>query len=323
MDSASKRKLSENELHKVTALAFPGSTLINAVEITDGWANSVYVLTVQSMEDETTQSVLKVAANNPDSLMRYERDLMTAEVEAFRLSKEAGLSFIPKVLYHDPSLEVIDTEYFVMSLLPGQAYSKVKPVLSALQRSKIEYQFGMYNRALNEITGTHFGYLAQKNRQCITWREAFLKMLDDQFADAADRKVNMPASIEEMREAMHRISDCLDEVTVPSLVLWDLWDGNIMVENGEITGLIDFERAFWGDPLMENYFNHFQDSKAFRDGYGIGELTELQKSRLALYNLYVDIIMWVECDFRKYSDPEHVKWAWNNLLKGWKDFSSR
>lgn len=323
MESASKRKLTDSELHKVAARAFPGSMLVNAEELTDGWANSVYVLTVKSMNGEMIRSVLKVAANNPDSLMRYERDLMKAEVEAFRLAEEAGVSFIPKILYYDPSGEIIDAEYFVVSFLPGQAYSKAKPKLSAQQRGGIEHQFGRYNRVLNEITGTRFGYLAQKNRQCDNWWEAFLSMLDDQFADAADRKVNMPDTIDNMREAMHRISDCLNEVTVPRLVLWDLWDGNIIVENGAITGLIDFERALWGDPLMENYLSHFQDSKDFRNGYGIGELTELQKSRLSLYNLYLDIIMWVECDFRKYPDPEHEKWAWNNLLKGWADFNSR
>ncbi|WP_211746356.1 phosphotransferase [Paenibacillus sp. Marseille-Q4541] len=321
METATKRKLSEHEIYNVAARAFPGSTLVNATELTDGWANSAYVLTVQLIDKETKQSVLKVATTNTASLLRYERDLMTAEVEAFRLSKEAGLSFIPEVLYHDVSREVIDAEYFVMSFIPGRAYSKVKSELSAKQRSRIEHQLGVYNQVINEITGSTFGYLAQKERQCSTWREAFLGMLDDQFADAADSGVAMPASIEVMREAMYRIADCLDEVTVPRLVLWDLWDGNIMVEDGEISGLIDFERAFWGDSLMEFYFNHFQDSQDFRNGYGIGVLTETEKSRLALYNLYSDIIMWVECDFRKIPDEGHVKWAWGNLVQGWEKFN--
>ncbi|MGW2815569.1 phosphotransferase family protein [Streptomyces sp. NPDC001415] len=49
----------------------------------------------------------------------------------------------------------------------------------------------------------------------------------------------------------------LDEVTEPRLVHFDLWPGNIFAHPGDdtrpvrITGLIDHERAFWGDPAAE------------------------------------------------------------------------
>jgi len=39
--------------------------------------------------------------------------------------------------------------------------------------------------------------------------------------------------------------DLLDVVRTPRLIHFDLWDGNILVEAGQITGLIDGERAFW------------------------------------------------------------------------------
>ena len=38
---------------------------------------------------------------------------------------------------------------------------------------------------------------------------------------------------------------CLDEVTEPRFVEWDLWDGNVMVRDGTIVAIIDHERAFY------------------------------------------------------------------------------
>ena len=48
----------------------------------------------------------------------------------------------------------------------------------------------------------------------------------------------------------------LDEVQSPRLVHWDLWDGNVFVDpaTAQITGISDFERSLWGDPLMEVNF---------------------------------------------------------------------
>lgn len=69
-------------------------------------------------------------------------------------------------------------------------------------------------------------------------------MLDDHFADAEERGVQLPVPGNEMRAAMYRLADALDEVTEPRLIIWDLWDGNVMIESNKISGLIDFERAF-------------------------------------------------------------------------------
>ena len=37
-------------------------------------------------------------------------------------------------------------------------------------------------------------------------------------------------------------------------VEWDLWDSNVMVRDGAIVSIIDHERAFFGDPLIEAGF---------------------------------------------------------------------
>lgn len=59
-----------------------------------------------------------------------------------------------------------------------------------------------------------------------------------------------------------------EEVTVPCLVHWDLWEGNVFVSGGKITGIIDWERALWADPLLELGFRTYDDPADFLEGYG-------------------------------------------------------
>lgn len=77
-------------------------------------------------------------------------------------------------------------------------------------------------------------------------------------------------------------ASCLDEVVDLRFVEWDLWASNVMVRDGVIASIIDHERAFYGDPLIEGGFAAtqlpaFGDSTAFMRGYRHGELTGTER----------------------------------------------
>jgi len=116
--------------------------------------------------------------------------------------------------------------------------------------------------------------------------------------------------------------DALRDVTEPRLLHWDLWDGNVFVKEGRVSGIVDFERAIWGDPLMEFYFGRFHNSKAFRQGYGVSSPDPAQIARRKLYDLYIDLILYIECDFRQYENREHIRWTRDNPVLGLERFSS-
>ena len=108
----------------------------------------------------------------------------------------------------------------------------------------------------------------------------------------------------------------LDTVTVPQLVHWDLWDGNIFVDpnTGRINGIVDFERALWGDPLMECQFEFRGPQSAYAEGYGRPMfLTEEDTIRRILYNVYLYAIMVIECTFRQYDNDGQERWARGKL----------
>ncbi|WMT42230.1 phosphotransferase [Paenibacillus sp. D2_2] len=143
-------------------------------------------------------------------------------------------------------------------------------------------------------------------------------MFDGILADARDAGVVLPMTEEEIWSLLDQAQDSLAEVKTPCLVHWDLWDGNVFVQDGRITGLIDCERALWGDYLLEYNFRAVSGQSAdFLRGYGIEQLTPSEKTRNQIYELYLVLILHIECAYRKYDDKRHIEWVANLLQKTW------
>jgi len=145
-------------------------------------------------------------------------------------------------------------------------------------------------------------------------------MIGDVLRDGERRKVDLGCSYDLIREVIDANLACLDEVTEPRFVEWDLWDSNVMIRDGAIVAIIDHERAFYGDPLIEAGFTGidlpaFGDPAAFLRGYGHGEFTAGQRQRRRLYTLYLVLIMIIETDYRGHTDTNQYDWARKRLAE--------
>jgi aminoglycoside phosphotransferase (APT) family kinase protein len=223
---------------------------------------------------------------------------------------------VPAIYFHDDSHAIIDSEYFLMSFVPGQAYHQVRESYTPQRRAMIEQTVGNYLRQINTITSAFFGYPTMAGRRYTTWREAFLAMFEDLLQDGSDKQVVLPLDYATLRRQVEAVAPALDDVRVPQLVHWDLWDGNIFVEpkTGQITGIIDFERALWGDPLMEFQYRTLEITPAYESGYGLSLLdSPTALVRRTLYNLYLYLIMVIECSYRHYETDDQERWARQQL----------
>lgn len=310
MDSNTKPKLTTAQLQELITAHF-AMEIKEAVELTDGWANTAYRI---RLEDDL-QIVLKVAPVATTVMMRYEVQMMKTEVEALRQLR--GVIPVPEVYAYDSSCRIIPSEYYMMEFLDGSPYNTLKSSLTEEKREAIELQLGRYNRLINELKGSSFGPCATPGSYGDDWPAVFSRMLMDVMKDAEDMKVSLPLTEADLYAVLEQAGPALSEVTEPSLVHWDLWDGNVFVQDGVITGIIDFERALWGDPLLEAYFRGMTLSPAFLKGYGLNGFTPTEEIRRLLYDLYLDLILVVECYFRQYNNPKHEKWAHDNLARGW------
>lgn len=310
MESRIKQKLGADKLNELAQHAF-GLNVADAVELKDGWANTAYRMELE----DGRKTVLKISAPRGVQLMRYERDMMRAEVESMRLV--ADKLPVPAIYLYDPSGERIGSEYFFMEYLDGSPFDKVKGAMEPGERAVIQRELGQLNRRLNDIAGTWYGPYASSGSYGSSWPEVFLRMLEDVLADGRDAGLKLPVADSEMLRLADEHHGILSEVDTPRLVHWDLWDGNVFVRDGAIMGILDFERALWGDPMMEAYFGRTTCTEAFLEGYGLPQLTEAEKARRRLYDLYLDLILVIECDYRGYDNVKHMNWARENLIHGW------
>lgn len=299
MESATKLKLDEAALGLLVRETF-GANPAETQELSDGWANTAYLIRLQ----DDRKAVLKLAPLPDVKQMRYEVKLMQTEVEL--LQRLEGVLPVPHVVVYDNSRRLVPSDYFVMEYLEGTPYNKLKPSLSREEQDAVEYKLGQYNRVLNDIQGDRFGPYVAPAAAETGWFEVFKGMMRDVLQDGKEMDVDMPASEAEILALVERCRDSLEAVEEPRLVHWDLWDGNVFVQEGKITGLIDFERALWGDPLLEAYFRSGSLSEAFRQGYGVeAPFTPAEETRRQLYDLYLNLVLHVERPYRQFASVNH------------------
>ncbi|MDT3425561.1 aminoglycoside phosphotransferase (APT) family kinase protein [Paenibacillus forsythiae] len=319
MESSTKSKLTEEERSRLAEAAFgKGTAVLRTAELTGGFFNAAYELVLEGGRE----AILKIAPSDKVEMLSYERNIMRTEVEALQFVNAAGVAPVPEVYAHDDSRSLIPYEYFFMEKVKGRPYNEVREELAADERAAIERELGRYNRQINEVRGGRFGlFLHPPGKAPGTWREAFSGLIGDVLDDASRLGVSLPIGRKMLEQGIARLLPALDEVTEPRLVHWDLWNGNIFVDNGHITSLIDWERALWGDPLMEYYFRPFESSEAFREGYGTVFDSPGAQARKELYDLYYNLIAVIEYDFRGYNSSEHWNGVNSNLLEGWDRFT--
>ncbi len=318
MHSTTKISLTREKLSGLTEHAL-GLRAVRADELADGWFNTIYRLEL----DDGRSVVIKISPPPGHSVMRYERDLMQVEVDVLRLLGDVDGVPVPEVFAFDDSREVIGHDYFIMDYVPGEAYSRARDDLSSAERSSIETELGAISARVNAIAGRRYGRYLDDRSASRSWPDSFTAMIDDVLLDAADTGTALPVPGDAILDACRRGRAALDEVDTPRLVLWDLHPGNVFVSAGRVSGIIDVDRAIWGDPLMEFFFRSFAGaSQEFRAAYGSeassGQAGAEQKApaaqRIWLYDLYLALIMVVECSFRGF-EAAHREWAVRQLMR--------
>jgi aminoglycoside phosphotransferase (APT) family kinase protein len=276
------------------------SRLASWSELSDASFNTAYRIRLANGDG----LVLKVAPDPTMPVLAYEHDIMRTETLFYRSA--AGVIPVPQVVHADFSRHLIDSDYLLMTELPGQNWYAVQDQIASDENTRLRTELGAMVAALHRITGTKFGYPQGKTNT--SWRAAFLDMLDALLADATHWATPLPQPVTRIRELANANAHALDEVTTPVLVHFDLWPGNILLDHGKITGLVDGERAFWGDPLAEMVslalFDNIENDNAFRNGYGDITFDAAARRRLALYRAYLYLMVLIEGAPRGYSGPD-------------------
>jgi aminoglycoside phosphotransferase (APT) family kinase protein len=282
-------------------------------ELTDGWFNAAYTLELS----DGRRFVLKVAPPAEVEVLRYERDMMAAEVAVMRLVQQQTSVPLPEIIHYDTSRTLMPSPFFLMTWVPGTSLKQLRPTLTPEEQAAIDGTVGGYLRQINAIRGDSFGYVTPSAARFSRWPQAFAYMFECVLQDGEAKSIVLPRPYAAFRDLLQSLLPALDEVRTPQLVHWDLWDANIFIDPAtkRVTGLIDFERAVWGDPLMEAQFM-LDQSPAFFEQYGPSPLDGPHaRLRRLLYNIYLFLIMKIECTYRQYDDQELEELAYAQLTR--------
>lgn len=305
MQALTKNYQSEDMLRAMTERAFGKGMYKAHAELTEGYFNVAYRVT---LEDDS-EVILKIAPLPEVRVMRYEKGIMHAEIEAMRLVEKVDGIPAPKVLFADESREICPSAYFFMEKLHGSSVNAVRETLTEEEYAAAHEQSGRICAKINAIACPRYGYPGQSDRQMDEWLPMFREMLHMAFEDARDGNVEEPITEAELLALLERDEAAFASVKTPALVHWDLWDGNLFVENGAVTGVIDWERCLWADPLMEVGFRTYDNNKAFLRGYGKGELAPDEYTRALWYDIYLLLLMSLETEYRKYEGDGFHNWC--------------
>jgi aminoglycoside phosphotransferase (APT) family kinase protein len=306
MESKTKNKKTREQIESMVIRAFKGIRLAAGeeaiTELKQGWFNAAYEVKLE----DGREVILKIAPPQGAEVMLYEKNIMKTEVASMRLVKKNPAIPVPEIYCFDEAHDLCDSDYFFMAKIYGDNLEHVKAGLPAETQESIDRHIGEIIREVNTFPGTYFGYAGNPDLRANTWKEAYITIAEAVLEDAARKNVVFDLGYDEIRAAIQKHASALEEITSPCLVHWDAWNPNFFVRDGKVTGIIDFERALWAEPLMEAQFRPFfgeEITNAMR-GYGKTTFTFAEEQRSHLYSLHLALVMHVECFYRNYDTDE-------------------
>jgi aminoglycoside phosphotransferase (APT) family kinase protein len=258
---------------RALALLIAGHLDVNAERLTlrrspTGKFNETYFV-----EGGPVPLVLRVAPPDDRSRMLfYEHRMMRQEPGLHALIRGRTDVPVPAVLAQDFGHARIDRDYVLMERLPGTPVSH----LGGITRhafDEILRQVGRCLRQVHGIRGDHYGYVGEHRpmKPQADWPSAFHVMWHRLLDDLERYDGYGPGEATGMRRLLDRHADVFDRPVPASLLHMDVWAENILTEApGRLTGLIDWDRACWGDPEIEFAVLDYCgiSEPAFWEGYG-------------------------------------------------------
>ncbi len=305
-----KNRQSRETISRMAEAAFPDKHIAEIKELTEGMCNMIYSLTFT----DGSESILKIAAKDRSGNTSNEVNLMGAEISAMKLVAEKCSFKVAEIQYYDTGKTICDGIYFFMEKLEGDNFYLVKERMSEEEIAAIQTELGVISRELSTIQNPGFGFLGEERRFDSLYM--FVKhMLTNLISDAKKRDVDILYDEKTYLGKLENDKAAFDKIHKASLVHWDMWEGNVFVKDGHVAGIIDWERALWGEPYMDDRFRMHNRDKHFLEGFGQTSFSEDELKRLRWYDIILYLTMMIEVFYRKFEDHGQYFWAREMLEK--------
>lgn len=232
--------------------------------------------------------VLRIAPPDDAVFVFYEREMMRQEPQLHALIRAETNVPVARIFAFDDTQTIINRNYILMERLPGRPLSEMNHV----DYDYVLRQIGHDLSQVHALHATRYGYLGahkpmepQRN-----WVDAFAIMWHKMIDDIAEIGFYDEAESRAMRRLLDQYLSLFDRPLAACLLHMDVWHQNILVDNeGTVTGLIDWDRALWGDPEIEFAVLDYCGiaEPAFWEGYGVErDVSPEAQVRQIFYLLY-------------------------------------
>jgi fructosamine-3-kinase len=260
------------------------------------------------VDSDRGRFVLRIAPPDDAGFLFYERLMMRQEPDLHALMRANTTLPVAEIVGHAFDRARIDRDYVLMAALPGTPLSDV-PDLTPTRFERALGQVGAYLRELHTLTAPErlgmaaYGYLGAHRPMApqASWAAAFHVMWNKLLDDVVACGSYSSQEAEAMRDLLERYIDLFDRPVVPRLLHMDVWRQNILINGiGDVTGLVDFDRALWGDVEIEFAVLDYCgiSEPAFWEGYGAQRDTSpeamIRRQFYLLYEVqkYMPIRVW-------------------------------
>jgi aminoglycoside phosphotransferase (APT) family kinase protein len=201
----------------------------------------------------------------------YEFRMMRQEPEIHALVRLRTNAPVATIIAHAAPHPLIGRDFLLMDRLPGSPISSRTMGTAAFK--KLLFQVGRAMAQVHAITRDEYGYVGphrpmepQKD-----WSGAFPVMWHKLIDDTVSCGGYSTDDADLMRRLLDKHLEAFRRPVASSLLHMDIWAENILCDgSGGLTGLLDWDRALWGDPEIEFAVLDYCgiSEPAFWDGYG-------------------------------------------------------
>lgn len=291
-------------------------TVVRSTALSGGLYNATRLLELA----DGRRLVLKTAPRAGAPALTHEQGLLGTEALFHRLAAPIGAP-VPTVLHHEPVGPGTPAEWLLLTHVDGTTWDAARDRIAPADRAALRHRLGECLARIATVAGPAYGYPRPSvGLSGPDWPSAFTAMLHAVLADAIRFEVALPAPPGLLADLPVRFGHRLAEVRRPALVHFDAWEGNIVLARTgtgpwHLSGLIDGERAFFGDPLADlvglDPLGAAEDDPDLMAGYHSvapdRTVDTGARVRLALYRVYLALVMRVESVPRAYGG-EFAAW---------------
>lgn len=173
--------------------------------------------------------------------------------EKVKLQAVQSLEFVPKI-HSSGTFDVSGNNfyYLVIDYLRGDDLLSVLPILTPAQTHKIGDNIAIFLKELHMITGTSYDighYIPTIPNYEYSWQQGHLEYVESLNIGLSglNPKVESKRIIQSAFEYIRTNIKCLEYQTGPRLLHNDLHPKNIIINNGELSGIIDWECSQFGE----------------------------------------------------------------------------